>query len=351
MLHVYEIPNFHYDGGRIFFLTYNQERKINMKLNRLLAIIILLVNRRIVQAKEMAEQFEVSVRTIYRDIEVINQAGIPVISYPGAGGGIGLSEGYRLDRNVLTSNELAAIVTALQSVSTTHYTLQNKLLLEKMNSIVPAADSEQFQFRTQQFIVDLSPWGRQGVLEDKLTKLREAIENVRLVAFTYCSAQGDISERLVEPYTLVLKKQTWYLYAHCLQRLQFRLFKVLRMKEVEVQELVYVRQNLAIALIPWNQEWSQPEKSTNLLLRFHKRAKHLAEEWFGVDALEAEAGEGADEDERYLVSVDYPEDRWLYGFILSFGQDVEVIAPEHIRYKIHKISKDIANIYEPSSET
>ncbi|BBI33019.1 helix-turn-helix transcriptional regulator [Cohnella abietis] len=318
-----------------------------MKLDRLLAIVIMLVNRRMIQAKELADHFEVSVRTIYRDIDVINQAGIPVISYQGAGGGIGLSDGYRLDRNVLTNNELVAIVTALQSVSTTHGSSSNKQLLEKMQSIVPAAESEQFQFQTQQFIVDMSPWGRQGPMEEKLAQLKTAVEKGFEITFTYCNAQGEVTKRSVEPHTLVLKKQSWYLYAFCLERQQFRLFKLFRMKDIEDQKRSFVRKNVSVEQIPWNEEWSSPEKTTTLRLRFHQRAKHIAEEWFGIEALNIEAsGENSEKEARYIVSVHYPEDRWLYGFILSFGQDVEVLEPEHIRGKIKEIAASIQQMYK-----
>jgi predicted DNA-binding transcriptional regulator YafY len=324
---------------------------MDMKLDRLLAIVIMLVNRRMVQAKELADTFEVSVRTIYRDIDVINQAGIPVISYQGAGGGISLSEGYRLDRNVFTNNELVAIVSALQSVSTTHFHTSNKHLLEKMNSIVPATESEQFKFQTQQFIVDLSPWGKQSMLEEKLAKVKAAIEGLYQLAFTYCSAEGELSQRIVEPYTLVLKKHTWYLYAYCLKRQQFRLFKLIRMNDVAILEHSFVRINISIEQIPWNQEWTTPEKTTRLVLRFHKSAKHLAEEWFGVESLVAEAGDGTGDGEKagYIVETDFPENRWLYGFILSFGPDVEVIEPAHIRRIILDMAMNISNIYKPTS--
>ncbi|QJD82220.1 helix-turn-helix transcriptional regulator [Cohnella herbarum] len=323
-----------------------------MKLDRLLGIIILLNNRRMIQAKELADHFEVSVRTIYRDIDLINQAGIPIVSYQGAGGGIGLSEGYRIDRNVLTNNELVAIVTALQSVLTTYDNPNHKVLLEKMQSIVPEAETEQFQIRTQQFIVDLSPWGRQGHLEDKLAKLKRAVEEGREVGFVYCDAQGEVSDRTIEPYTLVLKKQTWYLYAYCLDRQQFRLFKLFRMKDVVVRERFFVKKNISLDQIPWNKDWASNANAIALRLRFHRKARHLAEEWFGVEALVAEKAneasqEGEEAEEKYVVTAHFPEDRWLYGFILGFGQDVEVLEPEHIRNTVQEIARNIAKIYDP----
>src|SRR5690554_3441058 len=166
-----------------------------MKLDRLLSIIILLINRRRVQAKELADLFEVSIRTIYRDIETINQSGIPIITYQGANGGIGLTEGYRLDRNLLTNDDLVAITTALRSISTTHRSVSNQVLMEKINSIVPESQRDEFQFRTNKLIVDFSSWGHRRQLEHRVEALNQAIDNLSIVSFTYNNAEGCISER------------------------------------------------------------------------------------------------------------------------------------------------------------
>ncbi|TCZ76673.1 YafY family transcriptional regulator [Paenibacillus albiflavus] len=314
-----------------------------MKLDRLLSIVILLMNRRMVQAKELADLFEVSVRTIYRDIEVINQAGIPITTSQGAGGGIGLIEGYRLDRNLLTNQELAAIMTALQSVSTPYRNNQNNMLMEKINSIIPTAQTDQFQRMTQQFIVDFSSWGVNPHLEDKLNVIKQAIEGCQAITFTYSNAEGQITSRSVHPYTLILKQQKWYLYAHCTDKNDFRMFKVMRMKDLIIQEETYSRQDIPIGELPWNQGWMVSNSSSErmqLVLRFHKRIRHIAEEWFGVEQLEQ------DSEGNYRIMIDYPEDNWLYGFILSFGQDVEVLQPSHIRDRIQAIAMNIVKIYE-----
>lgn len=311
-----------------------------MKIDRLLSIVILLMNRKLVQAKELADRFEVSVRTIYRDIDTINQAGIPVITYQGAGGGIGLAEGYRLDRNLLTNDELAAIVTALQSISSSHPSSDNELLVEKLSSIVPPADSAQFQLKTQQFLVDFSPWGSNGVQEQKLLKLKNAIEQQQAVTFTYCNAGGNVSARTVEPYTLVLKQQRWYLYAYCRLREQFRFFKLLRMKDLHVEAMIFERQEVAVHDLPWEQEWHAPERMERVVLRFDAEVRHMAEEWFGVDELQEDI-EGT-----VVASVSFPVDNWLYGFILSFGNYVEVLEPPYIRQHIKQIATRIVEKYE-----
>jgi len=321
-----------------------------VKLDRLLSIIILLLNRNKVLAQELADQFEVSVRTIYRDIEAINQAGIPVVTHQGAGGGIALMEGYRLDRNLLTDEELATIATALRSLSTSQAGPNPELLLEKIASVIPESRSMDFDIRSKQLIVDLSSWGRKGYLEEKLKRLSDAVERTLSVGFTYCSPDGRTSERIVEPHTLVLKGQSWYLYAYCKQREEFRFFKLYRMRDVVLLERQpFERRAVSPESLPWNAEWFSPERSSvrpiALVLSFSKSSKHLAEEWFGVEAL-IDSGDG-----RYTVTEYYPEDRWLYGFILSFGPEVEVLEPPHIREKIQKLAEATAHIYSGANRT
>ncbi|WP_308221946.1 HTH domain-containing protein [Lysinibacillus sp. BPa_S21] len=182
-----------------------------MKLERLLSIIIILLNRRKVQAKDLAEQFEVSIRTIYRDIDSLNAAGIPIVTYQGTNGGIGLSEGYRLDRNLLTNDELATIVTALRSISTSYGKEQNQRLVEKINSVVLPAHEEEFQHKTNRVLIDYSPWEGIERLRPKLQLLDEAIDSCVLVYFTYSNAEGEVSKRIVEPHMLRLKGRQWYL--------------------------------------------------------------------------------------------------------------------------------------------
>lgn len=316
-----------------------------MKLERLLGIIILLLNRTIIQAKELAERFEVSVRTIYRDIDTISQAGIPIVTYQGTNGGIGLAEGYRLDRNMLTNNELAAIVTALRSMSTSYNSHSNELLVEKINSIVPPASAEEFQLKANQVLVDLSPWGKPGYLEQKLRLLTQAIEQFTRVTFTYSSANGELTVRSVEPYTLVLKGRQWYLQAFCLKRKQFRLFKLLRMKEPRLLEESFTRQPIPIQEQTPGKSWYSPENMISITLRFQQNRRQLAEERFSIEELLIQ------EDGSIIVQTSFPEDQWLYGFILSFGPDVEVLEPKHLRQIIQYQAERIANLYNPAEQT
>lgn len=284
--------------------------------------------------------FEVSVRTIYRDIESINGAGIPIVTYQGANGGIGLMEGYRLDRNVLTDRELADIFTALQSVSS-YSGNEHTLLMEKISSVIPPSQSAAFRSKTTQLIIDSSPWGIQRILEDKLATLKEALEESVTVTFEYVNAEGQTSQRSVEPYTLVLKGQAWYLYAFCLNRQDFRLFKLLRMKELMKSNQTFIRkEDVDTREMPWSTDYQRVTADVSpIVLHFTAEAKHLAEDRFDAAELEPNADGG------YKVTIHYPEDGWLYGFLLSFGTSVEVLEPEHIRHKLGELAAGIATKY------
>ncbi|WP_072332970.1 MULTISPECIES: YafY family protein [unclassified Paenibacillus] len=317
-----------------------------MKLERHLSIIILLLNRRMVQAKELAERFEVSVRTIYRDIEAINRAGIPIVTYQGTNGGIGLAEGYRLDRNVMTNDELAAIVTALRSISTSYGGEQHMQLMEKINSVVPPAYLEEFQHKTSRVLIDYSPWDGNEWLQPQLQLLTESVDRCLIVRFIYSNAGGEVSARVVEPHMLILKGKQWYLQAYCLEKQQFRLFKLKRMKALEIAPgRTFIRRELPSRERDIGQSHDKLNPVTPIVLRFQADIRHVAEELFGIEAL------AAAEDGSWLVRKAYPEDEWLYGFILGLGYQVEVVEPPHLREIIASRAEQIAKIYRSDKST
>ncbi|MDR2993676.1 MAG: YafY family transcriptional regulator [Bacillus cereus] len=317
-----------------------------MKLERLLSIIILLLNRRMVQAKELADRFEVSIRTIYRDIDAINAAGIPIVTYQGINGGIGLSEGYRLDRNILTNDELAAIVTALRSISTSYDREQHQRLVEKIHSIILPSYEEEFQNKTNRVLIDYSPWDGIEHLRPKLKLLDEALDSCVLVNFTYSNAEGEVSKRIVEPHVLILKGREWYLQAYCIEKEAFRLFKLKRMKELVInREKTFIRRDATTQEHLKSESQSKPSNVPEVVLRFKDEARHLAEEWFGIEALLPV------EDGGWLIKKAYPENEWLYSFILSLGHHVEVLEPKHLRGIIANRVEKIAKIYRSGKVT
>ncbi|MGI5839344.1 MAG: helix-turn-helix transcriptional regulator [bacterium] len=309
-----------------------------MKLDRLLSLLVVLLRRERVQAKELAAMFEVSVRTIYRDVEAINLAGIPVVTYQGAGGGIGIAAGYRLDRSVLTADEMAVFASLLQGISAAFPGMSHAVLLEKLKNTLSAAQLETLDAKMQQLIIDLSPWGGPDRQSEYIPRLRQAIETARVVEFVYVNADGMRTERRVQPYSLVRKGQAWYLYAWCLLRQDFRFFRLGRMKELTVTPVVFERKKISSQQILPENEWSGEEKLVEIEMVFIPKMADLAADWFG------EAAERMD-DGRTQVRIKLPESNWLYGFLLSFGAGAEVVGPPRIRAGVARIAAEITEKY------
>ncbi len=308
-----------------------------MKLDRLISILVILLSKERVQAKELAEKFGVSTRTILRDVDAINLAGIPIVTYQGVNGGIGIAEGYRLDRSVLTNEEIAAVITTLKGMSKTLSDNKHEVLIEKFKNILPAAQLEMLNSKVNQLIIDLSPWGGNEHLKDKLEMIRQAIENTRIIDFSYMDLYGKKTKRKAEPYSLVLKAQKWYLYAWCNLRQDFRLFKISRIKGLNVSEDAYEPKTISLDQLPWESR-SQAADMIDLELIFEKEVEAIVEEWFGEDMIKDQNG-------RLMVKCTMPENEWLYGFVLSFGTTVEVIRPLHLRSIVKEISRGIYEKY------
>jgi predicted DNA-binding transcriptional regulator YafY len=303
-----------------------------MKLDRLLTMTMILINRKKVTAQEFAEAFGVSVRTIYRDVDTLSQAGIPVVSYQGVNGGISLIEGYRMDKQVLTEGELASISMALKSVLTSYQDPHAEAVLEKITGIAEGAVKNTSDY----IFIDYSPWGTNPFMKEKMTMIKQAIESSTCIAFTYGNAGGKQSVRKVEPHTLVEKGRSWYVYGYCQLREAFRLFKIARIKEIISCEDRFVRRKIDLSERPWDQEWNAPENTIALKLSFQPEHRLMMEEMFGIETI----ADGAS-----IINVDVPEDEWLYGFILSFGNKVKVLEPLHIREIVAKRAKEILENY------
>lgn len=316
-----------------------------MKIDRLLAIVMLLLKHRRLPARELADRFEVSLRTIYRDIDTLSHAGVPVVTYQGMNGGIGLVEGYRLDHTLLTDQDLAAITTAVRGLSTSIPDQEQLLLLDKITQIIPPSKSEQFRIQTEQLVVDLSDWGGHRELPEMLGQIRATIADSHMLHFSYRNADGQSTMRTMEPHSLVLKKNQWYIYGYCHLRCEFRLFKLSRMKDIRQGPDTFIRRPLAVEELPWQQDWGKPEQQVDIVLRFHPNGAHLAEEWFPLEQHQK------DEAGYTLVYTSMPENDWLYTFILSIGAVAEVLEPPAIRQRVRETVMEMQKKYSLPSVT
>jgi predicted DNA-binding transcriptional regulator YafY len=309
-----------------------------LKLDRLVSILVLLLRKERVQAKELAEMFDVSVRTILRDVEAINLAGIPIVTYQGANGGIGIADGYRLDRSVLTEDDMSTLISTLSGIAGTVPDSRQGVLMEKLRNIMSASQLENLDSKIKQLVIDISPWGANELLKESVASIRKAIENHKKIEFAYIDSEGNRTSRKVEPYSLVLKGQKWYLYAWCHIRQDFRLFKLSRIRELLVTNTCYEPKKVSMGQLTYEDQWKTPENMISLELVFEKEMETIVTEWFGGELEKLEDG-------KLLAKAMLPENNWLYGFILSFGMGVEVINPPHIRKILADTSKRIYEKY------
>lgn len=215
-----------------------------MKIERLLAIIVLLLNRRRVTARELADRFEVSVRTIYRDVETLNGAGIPVISTQGHEGGLTIPDNYKLSRQLLTFDDMLSLLTTLQGVNRTMQNSDLQRIIEKITALIPEEKGLQRRIYSDSFVIDIAPWGMSDILRETMQAVRDAVGKSLLLDFVYTDAGSRESRRVVEPHTLIYKSFTWYLLAYCRNRNDFRLFRLSRMRNPVSGQEHFVRRDV-----------------------------------------------------------------------------------------------------------
>ncbi len=199
-----------------------------MKIDRLVSIIMILLDKKRIGARELADMFEVSPRTIYRDIDTINMAGIPVLSTSGVGGGFEIMNQYKVDRKVFSTTDLSSILMGLSSISNMIRGDELVNALAKVKSFIPADKAKDIELKANQIYIDLSPWMGNKNIKTYLEIIKTALQESKLLAFEYADRYGDKTARTVEPYQLVLKSSHWYLQGYCYERSDFRLFKVSR---------------------------------------------------------------------------------------------------------------------------
>ncbi len=310
-----------------------------MKLDRMLYIITYLLNHKKVKAQVLAEQFEVSVRTIYRDIDAISLAGIPIITYQGMDGGIGIAEGFKLDRNLLTGEEISKIVNALKGIQSISEDTKIKLLIEKLSGIT--ADTNLIPTGNE-IMIDLSSWSRYDQLSKEIGRIRNAIHDHRRIRFLYYTNEK-LTERIAEPYQIIFKQSNWYLYAFCLLRSDFRLFKLRRMSELDILEEGFEPRPFSIEEMRWDEAYDGDARMKITVL-FDPVMKYSIDDIFGVENYECEV------DGRIRVTFFMPTGTWLYGFLLGFGDKAEILEPVELREKISTMAESISRIYRRGME-
>nr|WP_325185266.1 YafY family protein [uncultured Oscillibacter sp.] len=300
-----------------------------MKDSRLFEILYLLMERRSVTAGELAQRLEVSERTVYRDIDALSAAGIPVFAQRGQGGGIRLMEQFVLDRALLSQAQQDEILFALQAILATGGGTEEDTLA-RLTALFRREGADWLE-------VDFTDWGSAPAERENFALVKGAILGHRPLSFTYYSSAGKRSRRTAEPARLVFKGGCWYLSAFCRQRQDWRIFRLVRMEDLTVEAGTCPPRRP-----PERLESPLPEgyRGVDLRLRFAPSAAWRVRDYFHPSQI-TPGPEGC-----LLVRCTFPEDNWLLSFLLSFGGQLEVLAPDYWRGLLAAEAKKTAAVYE-----
>lgn len=302
-----------------------------MRTERLFNIVAILLSKDTVSAKELAARFEVSTRTIYRDIDVLSVSGVPVYMKKGRGGGISLMEGYKLDKTMLNDEDIENIMLSVGTLSATGY--------KGVNNVIDKFSSIFHQHEVTDWVeIDFTDWDTDKNRDKSIEDIKTAILQRRLVNVTYFSSYGQKIERKLAPIKLVFKARAWYVNAYCMDKKSVRMFKIRRMREITLTNEHFVREEY-INLLPKPKEQNPKTEIVTIKLKFKPQVLFLLYDWYKDEEIAKQ------EDGTYIVNTAFPMDEWVYSHILSYGDSVEVLEPQFLRNEIEKRLKNILNTY------
>lgn len=298
-----------------------------MQESRLFKIVYYLLDKGPAAAQKLAEEFEVSVRTIYRDLDALSAAGIPVYAKTGRNGGICLLNDFVLDKTILSTDEKQEILAALQGLNIMQ-DINGSRTLQKLSAM--------FQLHSENWLeVDFSGWGKEGSDKEKFELLKSAIIRHHAVKIHYAGSYKEISERTVQPHKLSYKAKAWYLKAFCEEKQDWRTFKVNRILDVKI-----LNESFSPRSFPETTENSEEEYPL-ITLRFPAEMAYRVYDEFDKSQMQRQA------DGSFIVSAKMPEDAWLTGFLLSFGTQVDILSPAYLKEAVARQAKLIYEKYKP----
>ena len=297
-----------------------------MQESRLFKIIYYLMENGKSTAPELAEKLEVSIRTIYRDIDIISSVGVPIYVTTGRNGGIQIDDSFVLDRLILSDKEKEDIITALKSVSIVDD--RNSDTLSKLSTIFNTKNEDWLE-------VDFSRWGNKAQDNTMFQKLKEAIISRKMLCIVYANTRGEVIERVICPLKMVYKAKNWYIKSFCMNKSDFRIFKLTRIIQARDME-----KNFDPMEFP--QEKKEIKANCeNIILRFPQEMAYRIYDEFEVDEI------NQDDNGDFIISATMPIDEWLIGYLLSFGSKVCIIEPKYLKKIVYNEAKKICKRNKP----
>lgn len=299
---------------------------VYMQESRLFKIIYYLMENGKSTAPELAEKLEVSIRTIYRDIDIISSVGVPIYVTTGRNGGIQIDDSFVLDRLILSDKEKEDIITALKSVSIVDD--RNCDTLSKLSAIFNTKNEDWLE-------VDFSRWGNKAQDNTMFQKLKEAIISRKMLCIVYANTRGEVIERVICPIKMVYKAKSWYIKAFCMNKSDFRIFKLTRIIQARDME-----KNFDPMEFPQEKK-EMKVNYENVILRFPQRMAYRIYDEFEVDEIHQ------DDNGDFIICAPMPIDEWLIGYLLSFGSKVCIIEPKYLKKIVYNEAKKICKRNKP----
>ena len=297
-----------------------------MQESRLFKIIYYLMENGKSTAPELAEKLEVSIRTIYRDIDIISSVGVPIYVTTGRNGGIQIDDSFVLDRLILSDKEKEDIITALKSVSIVDD--RNCDTLSKLSAIFNTKNEDWLE-------VDFSRWGNKAQDNTMFQKIKEAIISRKMLCIVYANTRGEVIERVICPLKMVYKAKNWYIKSFCMNKSNFRIFKLTRIIQARDME-----KNFDPMEFPQEKK-EMKVNYENVILRFPQRMAYRIYDEFEVDEIHQ------DDNGDFIICAPMPIDEWLIGYLLSFGSKVCIIEPKYLKKIVYNEAKKICKRNKP----
>ena len=309
-----------------------------MKINRIITIIMILLQKDRISAKVLSEKLDVSLRTIYRDIQVIERAGIPIITYAGSQGGISILKDYKISKGLFTKDAVTVLLKGLNLLSSPILSENEKSLThEKIKSFLSQQELNDLGNDLNQLAVDLSPWFLKQNINNKITIIKGALKQQLLLSFDYRKIKNNAISRLIEPYQLLFKEKEWYLQGYCLNRNDFRIFKLSKMSKVHKTDINFIKRSTPDMVSLFKQDMKTKVFKIKLLIDSSILERIL-------DYCD-ERDIHPFKDNKYLADFDFIEDNYSYGILMSFGDKCLCLAPEHVRNELIQRTEKLWRLY------
>jgi predicted DNA-binding transcriptional regulator YafY len=311
-------------------------------MNRLISIIMLLLERKTISAADLARTFEVSKRTIYRDIETINEAGIPIITYPGSKGGIGIMEKFKVDKRLFSESDLTTLLIGLSGMHSALDNAETKQVISKLKAIIPKEKENDIDEITRRITIDLSPWKKDIIREGYLQTINSAIVERKILSFDYSNSKGDVSFRQVEPYRLLHKSSSWYLQGFCLLRQEMRTFRFSRIRKLIASERAFMPRDIDFSTLSKEINYDMPKVMVKI--RFDDTLKGQLMSYLSDIEIVHENGKN-------IATIPILDGDIGIRFLLSLGESCECLEPQNVREKLIQKVEAVLGVYKKNLES